>query len=166
MLAPVGASQDDGNSAVAYAQPGLTIAAPPPQGRHPGREPLAMEAVRIRSIAVVPLSGASPKGGWSQEITPQDSIHALIAVHTDAGITGHGSVFADGRLVQAAVDLLEPLWRGENALEPERVGEKLHQNTFWTGRGGSVTHAISGIDIALWDILGKALGQPVGRLLG
>src|SRR5690606_17254722 len=44
--------------------------------------------------------------------------------------------------------------------------EKLHQNTFWQGRGGAITHAISGIDIALWDILGKATGQPVGRLLG
>jgi D-galactarolactone cycloisomerase len=62
--------------------------------------------------------------------------------------------------------VLEPLYRGENALEPERVSEKLHQNTFWLGRGGSITHAISGIDIALWDILGKATGQPVGRLLG
>ncbi|MBA3520533.1 MAG: mandelate racemase/muconate lactonizing enzyme family protein [Rhizobiales bacterium] len=125
-----------------------------------------MEAVRIRAIAVVPLSGDSPKGGWSFEIVPEDSIHALIAVHTDAGITGYGSVFTDGRLVQAAVKVLEPLWRDENALEPERVTEKLNQNTFWMGRGGSLTHAISGIDIALWDILGKALGQPVGRLLG
>ena len=62
--------------------------------------------------------------------------------------------------------MLEPLYRGENALEPERVSEKLHQNTFWMGRGGTITHAISGIDIALWDILGKATGQPVGRLLG
>jgi D-galactarolactone cycloisomerase len=132
----------------------------------PRLAPVGMGSVRIRSIAAVPLSGASPKGGWSQEITPGDSIHTLIAVHTDAGITGHGSVFTDGRLVQAAVDLLEPLWRDENALEPERVAEKLHQNTFWTGRGGSVTHTISGIDIALWDILGKAVGQPVGRLLG
>jgi L-alanine-DL-glutamate epimerase-like enolase superfamily enzyme len=44
--------------------------------------------------------------------------------------------------------------------------EKLHQHTFWQGRGGSVTHAISGIDIALWDLLGQATGQPVGRLLG
>ena len=61
---------------------------------------------------------------------------------------------------------MEPLYRGENALEPERVSEKLHQNTFWLGRGGSVTHTISGIDIALWDLLGKATGQPVGRLLG
>ena len=34
------------------------------------------------------------------------------------------------------------------------------------GRGGAITHAISGIDIALWDILGKATGQPIGRLLG
>lgn len=122
--------------------------------------------IRIRSIEAVPLSGESPKGGWSAEIVPEDSIHALIAIHTDAGITGHGSVFTDGRLVAAGVQVLEPLWRGENALEPERVTEKLHQNTFWMGRGGTLTHTISGIDMALWDITGKALGQPVGRLLG
>jgi D-galactarolactone cycloisomerase len=61
---------------------------------------------------------------------------------------------------------LSPLYDGENALEPERVSEKLHQNTFWQGRGGSITHTISGIDMALWDILGQAVGQPVGRLLG
>lgn len=126
----------------------------------------ALSKIAIRSIVVAPLFGESPKGGWSAEIRPEDSVHALVAVHTEEGITGLGSVFTDGRLVQAAVEVLEPLWRGENALEPERVTEKLHQNTFWMGRGGSLTHAISGIDIALWDILGKALGQPVGRLLG
>jgi L-alanine-DL-glutamate epimerase-like enolase superfamily enzyme len=122
--------------------------------------------VRIREIVAVPLMGESPKGGWSAEIKPEDSIHALIAVHTDAGVTGYGSVFTDGRLAHAAVQVLEPLWRGENALEPERVTERLHQNTFWMGRGGTLTHAISGIDIALWDILGKVTGQPVARLLG
>ena len=68
-------------------------------------------------------------------------------------------MFTDGRLVQAALQVLEPLYRGENALEPERVSEKLHQNTFWMGRGGTLTHTISGIDIALWDILGKATGS-------
>ena len=126
----------------------------------------ALPAVHIRAITTAPLIGESPKGGWSAEIKPEDSIHALIAVHTDAGITGYGSVFTDGRLVQAALEVLEPLFLGENALEPERVTEKLHQNTFWMGRGGSLTHAISGIDIALWDILGKATRMPVGRLLG
>jgi L-alanine-DL-glutamate epimerase-like enolase superfamily enzyme len=122
--------------------------------------------VAIRAIHALPLIGESPKGGWSVEIQPEDTVHALIAVHTDAGITGHGSVFTDGRLVEAGLKVLEPLWRGENALEPERVAEKLHQNTFWMGRGGTLTHVISGIDIALWDILGKATGMPVGRLLG
>ena len=47
--------------------------------------------------------------------------------------------------------MLRPLYTGENALEPERVSEKLHQSTFWLGRGGAITHAISGIDIALWE---------------
>jgi D-galactarolactone cycloisomerase len=125
-----------------------------------------LPAIKIRSVRAVPLFGESPKGGWSAEIKPDDSIHALIAVHTDAGITGYGSVFTDGRLVQAGLQVLEPLFLGENALEPERVTEKLHQNTFWMGRGGTLTHTISGIDIALWDILGKATRMPVGRLLG
>jgi L-alanine-DL-glutamate epimerase-like enolase superfamily enzyme len=125
-----------------------------------------MEIARIRNIVAAPLFGESPKGGWSAEIRPEDSIHALIAVHTEDGRTGWGSVFTDGRLAQAAVQVLEPLWRGENALEPERVTEKLHQNTFWMGRGGTLTHTISGIDIALWDLLGQATGMPVGQLLG
>lgn len=125
-----------------------------------------MDRVRIRDIAAIPLFGASPKGGWSVEIKAEDSVQTLVAVHTDAGITGYGSVFTDGRLVEAALGVLEPLYRNENALEPERISEKLHQNTFWMGRGGTLTHTISGIDIALWDILGKATGLSVGRLLG
>ena len=124
------------------------------------------KTIAIRSIVSVPLLGESPKGGWTNEIKPQDSVHALVAVHTDAGLIGHGSVFTDGRLVAAGIEVLKPLWLGENALEPQRVTEKLHQNTFWMGRGGTLTHVISGIDIALWDILGKALGQPISRLLG
>ncbi len=126
----------------------------------------ALPPVRIKRIEAAPLFGESPKGGWSAEIRPQDSIHAIVAIHTDQGITGYGSVFTDGRLVQAALKVLEPLYVGENALEPERVSEKLHQNTFWMGRGGTLTHTISGIDIALWDILGKATSMSVGRLLG
>ncbi len=122
--------------------------------------------MKIREIRAVGLFGATPEGGWSNELRPEDSVHTLISVQTDEGVTGYGGVFTNAGLVQAALNILEPLFQGENALEPERVSEKLHQNTFWMGRGGSITHAISGIDIALWDILGKATGQPVGRLLG
>src|SRR5688572_22402828 len=122
--------------------------------------------MKIRSIRCAGLRGATPEGGWSNELKPDDCVHTLVAVGTDEGVTGIGSVFTSDHLVRGALKLLEPLVLGENALEPERVSEKLHQHTFWQGRGGSVTHAISGIDIALWDIFGQATGQPVGRLLG
>jgi D-galactarolactone cycloisomerase len=122
--------------------------------------------MKIREIRCAGLRGATPEGGWSNELQPDDCVHTLLAVHTDDGAVGLGSVFTNEALVKAALAVLEPLYRGENALEPERVSEKLHQHMFWLGRGGSITHAISGIDIALWDLLGKATGQPVGRLLG
>lgn len=110
-----------------------------------------LEDIKITEIVAVPLFGESPKGGWSNEIKPEDPIHAIVAIHTDAGITGYGSVFTDGRLVEAAIPILASLCIGESALQPERVSEKLRQNTFWMGRGGTLTHTISGIDIALWD---------------
>ena len=122
--------------------------------------------MKIREIRAFGLRGCTPEGGWSNELQPEDCVHTLIAVLTDEGLTGWGSVFTSEELVRASLHVLRPLYQGENALEPERVSEKLHQNTFWLGRGGSITHTISGIDIALWDLLGKATGQPVGRLLG
>ena len=122
--------------------------------------------VRIREIVAIGLHGGTPEGGWSDELESGDCVHTLIAVITDEGLVGWGSVFTNDELVKSALGVLEPLYKGENALEPERVSEKLRQHTFWLGRGGSITHTISGIDIALWDLLGKATSQPIGRLLG
>ena len=122
--------------------------------------------MRITHVRSAGLRDGTPAGGWSNEIQPEDCIHTLVVVFTDEGVIGWGSAFTNDVLVRGALGTLQPLLEGENPLEPERVSEKLHAHTFWMGRGGSVTHAISGIDIALWDILGKATGQPVGRLLG
>ena len=122
--------------------------------------------MKIREIKALGLRHGTPEGGWSNELTQEDCVHTLIAVSTDDGLTGLGSAFTNDNLVKSALEVMKDLYLGENALEPERVSEKLHQHTFWLGRGGSLTHTISGIDIALWDILGKATGQPVGRLLG
>jgi L-alanine-DL-glutamate epimerase-like enolase superfamily enzyme len=122
--------------------------------------------MKIREILAFGLRGRTPEGGWSNELQPEDCVHTLIAVRTDEGLTGWGSVFTSDELVRGSLSVLRPLYEGETALEPERVSEKLHQHTFWLGRGGSITHTISGIDLALWDLLGKATNQPVGRLLG
>lgn len=122
--------------------------------------------MKIVEIRCAGLRHATPPGGWASELRSEDCVHTLVAVYTDEGLTGWGSVFTNDDLVRAALHVMEPLYVGENALEPDRVTEKLHAHTFWTGRGGTLTHAISGINIALWDILGRATSQPVGRLLG
>ena len=66
-------------------------------------------------------------------------------VTTDVGVGGLGSVFTSMLLVEGAIQLLSKFLMGESAQEPMRVTENLHQQTFWQGRGGSVTHTISGI---------------------
>ena len=122
--------------------------------------------MKITDIKCCGLTGATPPGGWIEELHRDDVAHTIIAVHTEDGLVGIGSVFSSAALVEGALATLAPLYLGENALEPDRVSEKLHQHTFWFGRGGTITHTISGINIALWDLLGQATGQPVGRLLG
>lgn len=122
--------------------------------------------MKITSVTVCPLTGGTVDGGWPQGHEPQENLHTLLQVTTDTGLVGAGSCFTSGQLVAGAVELLWPLLKGESAVEPERVSEKLRQSSFWQGRGGSVEHAISGIDIALWDIFGQACGQPVSRLMG
>ena len=122
--------------------------------------------MKIAEIEVIALTGATVDGGWPQGHEPQENLHTLVQIRTDDGLYGWGSCFTSGTLVEGAVALLWPLLKGQSAVEPERVSETLRQSSFWQGRGGSVEHAISGIDIALWDIMGKACNQPVSRLLG
>lgn len=122
--------------------------------------------MKITGVRSIPLMGETPDSGWAQGTVPEDNLHTLVVVETDENVQGVGSVFTSKALVDGALQLLRPHLIGEIAIEPERVSEKLHQMTFWQGRGGTVAHAISGIDIALWDILGKVTNQPLSRLLG
>ncbi len=122
--------------------------------------------MQITDIRIHRLIGATVDGGWPEGHEPEDDLHTLVEVVTDGGLTGWGSVYTSSALVAAGLLQLRPMWQGESALEPERVSEKLRQSAFWQGRGGTLEHVISGIDIALWDLFGKACGQPVARLLG
>ncbi len=122
--------------------------------------------MKITDVQSIPLRGETPETGWAHEISPEENLHTLVKVQTDEDLTGWGSCYTSKALVDGALQLLLPMLIGECAIEPERVSEKLTQMTFWQGRGGAVCHAISGIDIALWDIFGKATKQPIARLLG
>jgi L-alanine-DL-glutamate epimerase-like enolase superfamily enzyme len=103
----------------------------------------------------------------------QDTV--VIRVHTDAGITGIGEVDSSPYVVKAIIEApashvvcrgLADILLGEDPMEVEKLWHKMYRLSYYYGRRGAAIHAISGVDMALWDIAGKALNQPVHRLLG
>ena len=122
--------------------------------------------MNITEIRAISLGGATEDHGWPGGTDPSVAYNTLVEVRSDSGVSGIGSCYTTRALVEGSLALLRPHLIGETGLEPERVSGKLRQSMFWLGRGGSVEHTISGLDIALWDLCGKALGQSVSRLLG
>jgi L-alanine-DL-glutamate epimerase-like enolase superfamily enzyme len=95
----------------------------------------------------------------------------LVKVLTDEdGLYGWGesAMWGGPHSVTATViaEEIAPLVIGEDPRRPEYLWEKVYQSTYYHGRKGLVIAALSGVDIALWDIMGKVAGQPLWRLLG
>ena len=95
----------------------------------------------------------------------------LVEVQTDDGITGWGEALCQGlqppEIAAAAINhALKHLVVGEDPLQPEVLWHRMYHHTRDYGQKGAVVGAISGIDIALWDICGKARNTPVAKLLG
>jgi D-arabinonate dehydratase/D-galactarolactone cycloisomerase len=95
----------------------------------------------------------------------------LVKVYTDdSDIVGWGEAAMWGGPFDTTVAVLEkqiqPLIVGHDPRRPEYLWEKVYQETYYHGRKGILLSCLSGIDIALWDIMGKAAGQPVWRMLG
>lgn len=95
----------------------------------------------------------------------------VVKINTDEGISGFGEIsLAYGKAANAGFGMakdLSSLLIGENPMNIEKIWDKLMTKTFWGQGGGTVVFGgMSGIDGALWDIKGKALGVPVYKLLG
>lgn len=91
----------------------------------------------------------------------------IVRVETSTGLEGLGCIGLGSRAAACVVnDLIAPLVVGHSPFDVERIWETLYRTTLNIGRKGMVLEAISAIDIALWDIIGKATGQPLYNLLG
>jgi L-rhamnonate dehydratase len=92
----------------------------------------------------------------------------LVEVETDDWLTGHGfTAITEEEVVARIVEAVAaPAILGEEALAHERVWDKLYWTLMPRGQTGYAAHALAAIDVALWDLKGKALSQPVWRLLG
>ena len=91
----------------------------------------------------------------------------VVEVFTDDGLVGIGNAALSPRVTKQIVDLyLEPLLIGKDPFDTEFLWQSMYRTTVAFGRKGSGMAAISAVDIALWDLMGKATNQPVFRLLG
>jgi L-alanine-DL-glutamate epimerase-like enolase superfamily enzyme len=91
----------------------------------------------------------------------------IVEVFTDSGLAGVGNAALSPRVTKQVVDLhLKPLLIGADPWDLEFLWQHMYRKTMAFGRKGVGMAAISAVDIALWDILGKSAGQPVYRLLG
>ncbi len=91
-----------------------------------------------------------------------------VEVETDSGIIGHGltAITEEDVVAQAVNGVIAPNIVGDDPLLHERVWEKLYWTLMPRGQTGYAAHALAAVDLALWDIKGKALGLPVWKLIG
>ena len=124
--------------------------------------------MKITGVEVFPLTSQRPRLEVGHPIHPSwwGYDQTLIRVDTEGGISGWGCAGVRWEMVDAVKKVLWPHLIGEDALQPESVTERLHQWTFWYGRGGAVTAYVGAVNHALWDILGKHTGLSVSRLFG
>jgi L-alanine-DL-glutamate epimerase-like enolase superfamily enzyme len=128
-----------------------------------------MRITRVEPILIaVPYEHGGPKpmrplGPWTHMET------LLVRVETDGGFTGWGEAFgfaASPLTREAIVRMVAPLCVGREFNDVPSFMAELRRKLHAMGRHGPVSFALAGIDIALWDIAGKARGEPVHRLLG
>jgi galactonate dehydratase len=150
------------------------------------RQPISRRAWARSAFAGVGASlganivHAGAQAGTSAPVPPKDKIKItkletflvkprwlFLKVHTDAGIVGLGEPITEGRALtcQQAVKEIEPYLVGKDPRAVAHHWQAIYRHAFYRG-GPILTSALSGIDMALWDIKGKALGVPVYELLG
>jgi L-alanine-DL-glutamate epimerase-like enolase superfamily enzyme len=128
---------------------------------------IAMKITKVEAIVLrLPQVNAAADG-------TQDT--CLIRIDTDAGVSGWGEVDSCPTAVKATIDAplshkvcngLANAIVGQDPLAIDVLNARMGQAANYYGRSGLGVHAMAGVDMALWDLKGKALGQPVYRLLG
>ena len=107
--------------------------------------------------------------GYSQQFYSQRTCH-LVEIETSEGLTGWGECFGPGNVARANAriveDVIAPMMVGERALDRDRLWHRVYNLLRDHGQKGMPIQALSGIDIALWDIAGQAAGLPLSDLIG
>jgi len=126
--------------------------------------------MRIIDIRTIPLEVVLHETVFDANYTMKNKPALLVEVITDEGLVGIGEAAHFGGPMSSTAHVIEqelkPYLVGEDPVNTELIWDLMHKRAYKHGRGGIVIAAISGIDIALWDIKGKIAGLPCWRLMG
>src|SRR5207249_5068690 len=131
------------------------------RARRPRVKITGVEAIPL----AVPLRESAPPSPWTGATAKQ----ILVRVTTDEGLTGWGECFAYGATLAVASvveEALAPIVLGQDPTQIEPLADRMHRALMIWGRRGLAMMAVSGVELALWDLTGKARGVPVYELLG
>jgi len=127
--------------------------------------------MKITDIEVIELR--TP--GWTGMTFDGSYDNCVVLVHTDQGLSGLAEVDSVPSVIRAIVEAprshthamgLKTILVGKDPANVEALWEEMYDATSYYGRRGAVIHAISAIDIALWDLRGKVQGKPLAEILG
>ena len=125
-----------------------------------------MKITAVQALPLgIPLAPMTPPSPWAPGVGRQ----ILVRITTDDGLVGWGECFAYGATLavcNVVDDALAPLLIGQDPTQIELHTDRLHRALMIWGRRGLAMMAVSGVELALWDIAGKARGVPVYQLLG
>src|SRR2546426_9184288 len=148
-----------------FRSPGGRGARAGPLGRARARRP-RVKITGVEAIPLaVPLRENTPPSPWAAATAKQ----ILVRLTTDEGLTGWGECFAYGATLAVASvveEALAPIVLGQDPTQVAELVDRMHRALMIWGRRGLAMMAVSGVELALWDLCGKTRGVPVYQLLG
>jgi L-alanine-DL-glutamate epimerase-like enolase superfamily enzyme len=130
----------------------------------------ASQDAKVVAVETRVVRKAFDKAQWNPRTRWAEKNVVLVLLQTDAGITGIGEAYCDAGVPASVATLIEkdfaPLVIGRSITDLGAIVASIRDTMIVSAKGGAAWAALSAIDIALWDALGKALGQPVCNLLG
>jgi D-galactarolactone cycloisomerase len=123
--------------------------------------------VKIATVEAIPLTAPLPRVMRTAQDVKTDVSLVLVRIETDDGVVGWGEVlgrWTPRSYASIVSDLLAPRLIGRDPFDAEALWDDMNHSLSGRG-GGMLVESIAGVDIALWDVMARSLGQPIHRLL-
>jgi D-galactarolactone cycloisomerase len=122
--------------------------------------------MKITKVEPIVLSDKLDQSFYFSQWEYCERLICIVKITTDEGLVGWGEGYGPANVLREGIEFLKPLLLGKNPLETETLWQNMYRRTLDYARRGILMASVSALDIALWDLKGKILGQPVHVLLG